>query len=158
MIILYDVLIAGLILLDYIVYGKKIKPFAIIAGLYTILINFNNLIAANAFGFLLVDGITMMRLLGIFASIFLVEIIFSFIEQKFKKPKMTTHDTCNLTDTKVSIDIDFSKYMFYMNLIFGLCLFAYFVSMLTNMKIYGTNIKGRNSGIVGHLTYFAFLL
>lgn len=158
MIILFDVIIAVFVMLDFIIYGKKIKPFAIVAGLYTILINFNNFIAVHVYGFLTVDGVTLMRLLGIFACMFLIEIVFSFVEQKLKYSKLTVYDVCNKVENDNRKYFDESKYLFFINMIFGLCLFAYLVSLITNLRIYGTDIKGKNSGIVGHLSYFAFLL
>ncbi len=143
--IVFNVIIILMVWIDIKQYHNQVTPLSIIGLVYTVLINLNNLMIAKLFKFYLISDKTLIVLLSFFAVIFLVDLFFSTIMYR------TVHKVdCNR-------DVAFKNFRFIFVLFF-IGLSAYLFQFLRLVLSYGLDIKGKNNGILGHLTSFAFVL
>lgn len=146
-----------MILLDCLNYKKVITPFTVITTVYFILINLNNLWISDIYGFYKVSADSLKLLLLLFAIIFAVDILFGRIFFKTGREKLPVEEVLN--DSAKEGDAPLEEWKRYLvSILFAIGLGAYVLSFVFNYWEYDSATKGHNNGILGHLSYIAFIL
>lgn len=143
--VLFDLFTVLLIAADMSNYGKQITPLTILGGVYTALINLNNLVLHRVYSFVLVDSKALWVIFSFYIVIFLVDFLGGQLYRRSKH--------CDF-----SYSIRFKSYGAVTGL-FIVGVAAYSLQFILLYHSYGlNNIKGKNGGILGHLTSLAFIL
>ncbi len=144
MLTIFNFLMISMIYIDYKRYKTVFTPFVLISSVYLILIDLNNLIIHDLYGFNLVTATSLMRLLILFILIFIVSFLFSIFYCYIKKSKAY----------KIEDSISFKT----VSIVFIVGFLAYSISLLKDISAYGFgNIKGKESGLLAHLAELTFL-
>lgn len=141
---LFDIFILFLVIVDMYYYKKQITPLSIIALVYVLLINLNNLAVSNIYGFYNVENYVLAALSVFFVFIFIVDMIFGYLYRHMKK--VDSAHSIRFRDYRV------------VTALFLTGAAAYGIQFVRLYAAYGLNIKGSNNGILGHLSSLAFLL
>lgn len=143
--ILFDLITISLILIDFYNYERQVTPLTIVGSVYLILINMNNLIVSKIYGFYQVADHSLLVLLLFFFLIFGVDMIFGCFYR---------HTSRAASDKAVR----FHSFRL-IGILYGTGVLAYFFEFVKLSRIYGVNsIKGKGGGILGHLTFLAYIL
>lgn len=142
--IMFDIIMLLLIKIDMYKYDNQIVPLAIVGTIYTVLINFNNIVATKIYGFKEINSYTLYILLIFFTMIFAIDYFFGKIYQHIIKKDFNEN-------------IPFANYRLLFSL-FAIGVSAYLLQFVRLYRINGLDIKGRNNGILGHICSFAFIL
>lgn len=140
----FDILTILLIIVDMHNYGKQITPLTIFGGVYTCLINLNNLVISKVYGFIPVNAHTLWIIFGFFLVIFCIDLLGGYLYR-------------NTPHCSFSFSTRFVNYKS-VTLLFFIGFAAYSLQFLLLYRMYGLAIKGLNNGILGHLSSFAFIL
>lgn len=148
MLFLFSICTGFLIFLDKIQYKSIITPFNVLAIVYLVLINLNNLFIHNLFDFYLVTDRTMIILFSFLLLIFGVSSL-TRLFFKVKKKDFDKSDYVNLIEKKRGIILLF----FYVGLI------SRYVALIQTISRYGIeNIKGNAFGIFAHIGSLSIIL
>jgi len=141
---LFDILIILLIVIDMHNYEKQITPLTIFGGVYTCLINLNNLVISKVYAFIPINAHALWVIFSFFIIIFCIDFCGGYLYRN------TPH--CSfLFSTR------FKNYAS-VTVLFFIGFAAYGIQFLLLYRTYGLSIKGLNDGILGHLSSFAFIL
>lgn len=140
----FDILTILLIIVDMHNYGKQITPLTIFGGVYTCLINLNNLVISNVYEFIPVNAHSLWIIFGFFLIIFCIDLLGGYLYR-------------NTPHCSFSFSIRFVNYGS-VTLLFFIGFAAYAIQFLLLYRTYGLAIKGLNNGILGHLSLLAFIL
>lgn len=140
----FDIFILLLVKIDMDKYEKQITPLTIIALVYTILINFNNLIISNIYGFYKVENYVLGIMAVFFILIFMIDITFGYLYRHTKR-------------VEANFSVRFKSYKG-VTIVFFFGVMAYSIQFVRLYASNGLNIKGGNNGILGHLSSFAYIL
>lgn len=142
--ILYDVFVFFLIIFDMYMHKKQITSLAIIALIYTALININNFIFASLYDFNIINNTVLIILSMFFSVIFIIDGLFGLMSRSVKiVPLQKT--------------IRFKNYNV-VTILFLVGVVAYFLQFVQLVNVYGFDLKGRNNGILGHLSSLSYIL
>lgn len=141
---LFDALTILLIVIDMKNYGKQITPLTIFAGVYTLLINLNNLVISKLYSFIPINTYAMWIIFIFFILIFCIDILGGYLYRK------TSY-------YNLSISTRFLSYRS-VTFLFFIGTIAYSIQFLRLYRTYGLAIKGLNGGLLGHLSSLAFIL
>ena len=142
--LLFDLLTILLIVIDMHNYEKQITPLTIFGGVYTCLINLNNLVISRVYAFIPVNAHALWVILGFFLLIFFIDYLGGYLYR-------------NTSHYSFSFSTRFVNYRSIM-LLFFIGFAAYSTQFILLYRTYGLSIKGLNNGILGHLSSFAFIL
>lgn len=142
--LLFDLLTILLIVIDMHNYEKQITPLTIFGGVYTCLINLNNLVISRVYAFIPVNTYTLWVIFCFFLVIFCIDYLGGYLYR-------------NTSRYSFSFSTRFVNYRNVMFLFF-IGFAAYSIQFILLYKTYGLSIKGLNNGILGHLSSFAFIL
>lgn len=140
----FDILTILLIIVDMHNYGKQITPLTIFGGVYTCLINLNNLVISNVYEFIPVNGYALWIIFGFYLIIFCIDLLGGYLYRK------TSHCSFSFSTRFVNYGS--------VTLLFFVGFAAYAIQFLLLYRTYGLAIKGLNNGILGHLSSLAFIL
>ncbi len=140
----FDIFTLLLIKIDMDKYEKQITPLTIIALVYTILINLNNLIISNIYGFFKVENYVLGMMAVFFILIFMIDITFGYLYRHTKR-------------IEANFSVRFKSYKG-VTFLFLIGVMAYSIQFVRLYASNGLNIKGGNNGILGHLSSFAYIL
>lgn len=141
---LFDILTILLITIDMRNYGKQITPLTIFGGVYTCLINLNNLVISNVYAFIPINAYALWTIFGFFVIIFCVDFCGGYLYR-------------NTSHCRFSFSTRFINYGSVI-LLFFIGVVAYSIQFQLLYRTHGLSIKGLNNGILGHLSSFAFIL
>lgn len=142
--LLFDLLTILLIVIDMHNYEKQITPLTIFGGVYTCLINLNNLVISRVYAFIPVNAYALWVIFCFFLVIFCIDYLGGYLYR-------------NTSRYNFSFSTRFVNYRNVMFLFF-IGFAAYSIQFILLYKTYGLSIKGLNNGILGHLSSFAFIL
>ena len=142
--ILFDLVIMLMLWIDTRHYGNIITPFSVIGFMYLILININDLFAVPTYSFYAVSGTAKLLLFVFLLVTFLIDLGFGYYLKQTGEAKRT-------------VSLGPAAY-YAVCALFLIGLLAYLVSFLRLYMTYGLSIKGQNNGVLGHLSYLAFVL
>lgn len=142
--LLFDLFTILLIVIDMRNYDKQITPLTIIGGVYTCLINLNNLVISNVYSFIPVNAHALWIIFSFFLLIFAMDFTGGYLYRR----------SCHCSS---SFSIRFINYRSVM-LLFLTGAAAYGIQFLLLYRTYGLEIKGKGGGILGRLTPFAFIV
>ena len=142
--LLFDLLTILLIVIDMHNYEKQITPLTIFGGVYTCLINLNNLVISRVYAFIPVNAYALWVIFCFFLVIFCIDYLGGYLYR-------------NNSRYSFSFSTRFVNYRNVMFLFF-IGFAAYSIQFVLLYKTYGLSIKGLNNGILGHLSSFAFIL
>lgn len=142
--LLFDLLTILLIVIDMHNYEKQITPLTIFGGVYTCLINLNNLVISRVYAFIPVNAYALWVIFCFFLVIFCIDYLGGYLYR-------------NTSRYSFSFSTRFVNYRNVMFLFF-IGFAAYSIQFVLLYKTYGLSIKGLNNGILGHLSSFAFIL
>ena len=141
---LFDILTILLIIIDMHNYRKQITPLTIFGGVYTCLINLNNLVISKIYSFIPINAHALWIIFCFFIIIFLIDFLGGYLYRN------TPHCSFSFsTRFKNNVSV---------TLLFFIGVVAYSIQFLLLYRKYGLSIKGLNDGILGHLSSFAFIL
>lgn len=141
MLAVFIVLLAILLFSEYKTYKTCITPFFVIGSIYLIAVPVVNIVGVRL-GYYSISSSTMILFLLFLMWIFFLNVVFKLLYRKI------IHKNSSL----VLMSIKHQKYIWYA---FSFFLLGYFLSLLQATQIYGiTNIKGKSSGIFGHMGLF----
>ena len=141
---LFDILTILLIIIDMHNYRKQITPLTIFGGVYTCLINLNNLVISKIYSFISINVHALWIIFCFFIIIFLIDFLGGYLYRN------TPHCSFSFsTRFKNNVSV---------TLLFFIGVVAYSIQFLLLYRKYGLSIKGLNDGILGHLSSFAFIL
>jgi len=139
----FNIIIIIMVALDVILCKYQVTPLSIIGTIYLLLIDINNLWAAQKFHFWNLNENSLGMLVLFFFSIFLVDVFFDLIYRVSKKKEMGI--SFRPSDYRVA------------RIIFFVGAIAYAMQFVRLHITIGWNIKGMNNGILGHLSSLAFI-
>ena len=142
--LLFDIFTILIVLIDMRNYDKQITPLTILAGVYTGLINLNNIVINKVYSFISINSKTLWIIFSFYLLIFIVDIIGGYLYRK-------SHH-CDFSFSTRFINYTVVEGLFFIGT------FSYTVQFLSLYRKYGLSIKGMNDGILGHLTSLAFIL
>lgn len=142
--LLFNIGVFFLVRFDMKMYMRQITPLTIIASIYTILIDLNNLFIVKVYGFFEVKTVTLISLFVFFTFIFFVDILFSYIY-------------IHVSKVAIINSVRFYNYRVCVTL-FCIGLLAYAMQFVRLYSKYGLSIKGMNGGILGHLSSIGFIM
>lgn len=142
--LLFDILTILLIVIDMHNYEKQITPLTIFGGVYTCLINLNNLVISRVYAFIPVNAHALWVIFGFFLVIFCIDYLEGYLYR-------------NTSHYSFSFSTRFANYRSVMFLFF-IGFAAYSTQFILLYRTYGLSIKGLNNGLLGHLSSFAFIL
>lgn len=139
---LFDFVVSILLFIDYKLIYKRFSPVFIISAIYILLINVNNLFAHYVYKYYLISNDTLLVLFLYFFLIFAISIFYGICSNGIRNKKYAP--------------IYKRKSVRFINVLFLVGLCAYFLSLVRNISLYGFgNIKGRNDGLLGHISSFS---
>jgi oligosaccharide repeat unit polymerase len=141
---LFDILIILLIVIDMHNYEKQITPLTIFGGVYTCLINLNNLVISKVYAFIPINAHALRVIFSFFIIIFCIDFCGGYLYR-------------NTPHCSFSFSTRFKNYAS-VTVLFFIGFAAYGIQFLLLYRTYGLSIKGLNDGILGHLSSFAFIL
>lgn len=141
--LLFDMFTILLIIIDMYNYGKQVTPFTIFGGVYVCLINLNNLIISKVYSFYSVNTYSLRMIFLFFVVIFIIDFMGGYLYRK------TIH--CSY-----SCSTRFVSYRSVTTLFLIGCV-AYSLQFVLLYKQYGLSIKGLNGGLLGHLSFLAYI-
>lgn len=142
--LLFDILTILLIVIDMRNYGKQITPLTIFGGVYTCLINLNNLVISKVYAFIPINAHALWDIFGFFLVIFCIDFLGGYLYRN------TSH--CSFSFSTRFVNYRSVIFLFFIGFA------AYGIQFLLLYRTYGLSIKGLNDGILGHLSSFAFIL
>lgn len=142
--LLFDILTILLIVIDMRNYGKQITPLTIFGGVYTCLINLNNLVISKVYAFIPINAHSLWDIFGFFLVIFCIDFLGGYLYRN------TSH--CSFSFSTRFVNYRSVIFLFFIGFA------AYGIQFLLLYRTYGLSIKGLNDGILGHLSSFAFIL
>ena len=77
--LLFDILTILLIVIDMRNYGKQITPLTIFGGVYTCLINLNNLVISKVYAFIPINAHSLWDIFGFFLVIFRIDFLGGYL-------------------------------------------------------------------------------
>ena len=138
-----------MVYVDKKIYKTFLTPFTVVALTFLLMIDLNNLIISDIYGYYKVSDFSILVLLGFIAVVFAVACLFGYF---WYAPK------CRVA-VKPKFDIEKRINYKFVIIIFLIGLAAYFISLLRDINAYGFgNLKGKASGIFAHLSQLAFLI
>lgn len=141
---LFDILTILLIVIDMHNYGKQITPLTIFGGVYTCLINLNNLVISKVYAFIPINAHALWVIFGFFVIIFCIDFLGGYLYR-------------NTPHYSFAFSTRFVNYSS-VTLLFFVGFVAYGIQFVLLYRTYGLSIKGLNDGLLGHLSSFAFIL
>lgn len=141
---IFDILVISLIAIDMYNYGKQITPLAIFGGVYTCLINLNNLVISRVYGFIPINTYALWVIFTFFLIVFCIDVCGGYLYR-------------NTSCYSATFSTRFVSYKS-ITFLFFIGFAAYSIQFLRLYRVYGLAIKGLNNGILGHMTSFAFIL
>ena len=145
--ILFDLVILLMLWIDTRHYNSMVTPFSVIGMMYLLLINVNDVFAVSAYHFYPISGAAKGILFAFLLLVFLIDFFFASYLKKQDLP----------APVKAADPGDPVTY-YIVTALFLIGLLAYCVAFLRLYRSYGLSIKGQNNGILGHLSYLAFIL
>lgn len=143
--LLFDLSIAAMLIVCISRYKSVITPFSVIASVYTLLINLNNLVFTHIYGYYPVNTNALLVLLLFFAVIFLVDLTGAAALEKLTFSK------------QASLAVPANEMI--IALLFAFGFLSYLVQFILVSMEYGIDgAKGNNNGILGHWSMFAFMI
>ena len=143
--ILFDLIMVSLILIDIYNYERQVTPLTIVGSIFVFLINLNNLIVSEIYGFYKVTDHSLLVLLLFFFLIFGVDMAFGCLYRHTSR-------------TALEQAVRFRSFRL-VSILYGIGVLAYFLEFIRLSRVYGINgIKGKGGGILGHLTFLAYIL
>lgn len=141
---LFDIFTIILIIVDMHNYGKQITPLTIFGGVYTCLINLNNIVISKVYAFIPMNAYALWVIFAFFVIIFCIDFVGGYLYRK------TPH--CKFSFSTRFVNYGRITFLFFIGFV------AYGIQFLFLYRTYGLSIKGLNDGILGHLSSFAFIL
>lgn len=149
MLIILNLAVIFMVYVDKKIYKTFLTPFTVVALTFLLMIDLNNLIISDIYGYYKVSDFSILVLLGFIAVVFAVACLFGYF---WYAPK------CRVA-VKPKFDIEKRINYKFVIIIFLIGLAAYFISLLRDISAYGFgNLKGKASGIFAHLSQLAFLI
>lgn len=149
MLIILNLAVIFMVYVDKKIYKTFLTPFTVVALTFLLMIDLNNLIVSDIYGYYKVSDFSILVLLGFIAVVFAVACLFGYF---WYAPK------CRVA-VKPKFDIEKRINYKFVIIIFLIGLAAYFISLLRDISAYGFgNLKGKASGIFAHLSQLAFLI
>lgn len=141
---IYDLFTIFLVVYGVKSYQKQMTPLAVCSMVNLFLININNLLLSKIYSFYRVNDEVLFVLFLFNVVTFLVDLFFAKIYRSSKK-------------MDYSYSIKFKSFQI-CALLFFVGVLAYSINFYRMFSLYGTGVKGKNNGILGHLSSFAFIL
>lgn len=141
---LFDILVVMIIKLDIEMYKRQITPLSILIFAYTILINLNNLFIAKKYGLHIIEDYVVWTFFPFFVCLLGIDLFFGNLYRRSSK-------------VSTNYSIRFKSYLG-VTFFFLIGVAAYSIQLIKLLSIYGLDLKGRNNGLLGHLSFLAFIL
>lgn len=141
--LLFDIFTILLIIIDMYNYGRQITPFTIFGGTYACLINLNNLIVSQMYAFYPVNTYALSLIFVFFILFFVIDFIGGNLYRK------TAHCSFQCSTRLANYRS--------VTLLFLIGCVAYGSQFVLLYRQYGLSIKGRSGGLLGHLSFLAYI-